>query len=293
MNDADTREPLVSIVTPCLNMGRFVEETLLSVLEQNYPRIEYLVMDGGSSDGTLEILRRYEGRLRWISQPDRGQADAVNRGFEQTSGAVFAFLNADDTYLPGAVAAAVEALAEHPEAAVAYGNAWHVAKDGGRLAPYPVEPFEPANLSRRCFICQPAAFVRREVFAASGMLDAGLRFAFDYDLWIRIARRHPMVRVDRDLATSRIHAQAKTMAETGAAMRETIGVLKRHYGYVPYNWLYGYGHQRLTHRPLAIETPKPALSSACFSMALGARYNWRHPLRYCRDIVDTARKGLA
>src|SRR5579871_3122093 len=110
--------PLVSIVTPSLNMGRFLEETILSVLEQDYPHVEYLVMDGGSSDGTLETLRRYDGRLRYISAPDSGQADAVNRGFAQTSGPIFAFLNADDTYLPGALSAVVQAFQDHPEAAV-------------------------------------------------------------------------------------------------------------------------------------------------------------------------------
>ncbi|MBZ5580034.1 MAG: glycosyltransferase [Acidobacteriia bacterium] len=287
------QEPLVSIVTPSLNMGRFLEETLRSVLDQDYPHVEYLVMDGGSTDGTLELLQQYEGRLRYISQPDRGQADAVNRGFSVTSGAIFAFLNADDTYLPGAISAAVQAFAEHPEAGVVYGDAWYVAENGSRMAPYPVEAFEAANLARRCFICQPAAFFRRQAFAAVGSLDANLRFALDYDLWIRMARRYPMVKIDRDLATSRIHGSTKTMGETGPAMRETLSVLERHFGYVPYNWVYGYGHHCLTGQPLAIETPRATLSSACYSVALGARYNWRHPLRYCRDILATAKKGLA
>ena len=287
---ASKQEPLVSIVTPCLNMGRFLEETIRSVLDQDYPHLEYLVMDGGSRDETLDILRKYEGRLRYVSEPDDGQADAVNRGFGRTTGAIFAFLNADDTYLPGAVSAAVAALAKNPEAGVAYGDAWLVAEDGSRLRRYPVEPFDPVNLARRCYICQPAAFFRRDVFAAAGMLDAALRFAHDYDLWIRIARLRPMVKVDRYLATSRLHSGAKTMAETGPAMRETIEVLQRHYGYVPYNWLYGYGHHRLTGQALALEPPRAALSSACFSLALGARYNWRHPLRYCRDILATARQ---
>jgi glycosyltransferase involved in cell wall biosynthesis len=287
------RGPLVSIVTPSFNSARFLEETIRSVLEQDYPDVEYLVMDGGSGDGTLKILERYRGRLEYISEPDRGQADAVNRGFGLTRGAIFAFLNADDAYLPGAVSSAVRAFDDHPEAAVVYGDAWYVAQDGSRIAPYPVEPFNRENLARRCFICQPAAFFRREAFAATGMLDAHLHFALDYDLWIRMARRYPMVKIDRPLATLRVHDRAKTVRETGRAMRETIAVLHRQYGYVPYNWLYGYGHHRLTGQALAIDKPRVALSSACYSVAWGARFNWRHPLRYWRDILATAREGLA
>jgi glycosyltransferase involved in cell wall biosynthesis len=293
--------PLVSIVTPSFNSGRFIDATIRSVLEQDYPNIEYLVMDGGSTDATLDILRGYErshersheGRLRYISEHDKGQASAVNRGFHMTRGSIFAFLNADDTYLPGAISTAVEAFAMHPKPAVVYGDAWHVAEDGTRISPYPVEPFDANRLARRCFICQPAAFFRREAFAASGMLDATMHFAHDYDLWIRIAHRYTMLKLDAFLATSRMHPESKTMGQTSIAMRETLELLKRHYGYVPYNWLYGYGHHRLTGQAIAIDPPRAAVRSACYSMAMGARYNWRHPLRYFRDIVATAREGLA
>ena len=108
-----SRLPLVSIVTPTFNMARFLPETIESVLSQDYPRIEYIVMDGGSTDGTVDLLRRYEGRLRWISGRDEGQADAVNKGFRLCSGEIFTFLNADDVYYPGAVNAAVRAFDEH------------------------------------------------------------------------------------------------------------------------------------------------------------------------------------
>ena len=285
-------EPLVSIVTPSFNMARFVEETIRSVLEQDYPRIEYLVMDGGSTDGTLEILRRYEGRLRYVSEPDKGQADAVNRGFALTRGPIFAFLNADDTYLPGAVSRAVRAFTEHPEAGAVYGNAWYVSEDGRPISPYPVEPFSPEALTRRCFICQPAAFLRREAFQAAGMLDPEMRFAMDYDLWIRVARRYPMKKIEADLATSRMHADNKTMRSMAEAMRETLDLLEHHYGYVPYNWLYGYTHHRRTREPVALQAPRPAVSSALVSLALGIRYNWRHPVRYFGDVLDTAREGV-
>lgn len=274
-------------------MGQFLEAAIRSVIQQDYPRVEYLVMDGGSTDGTLEILRRYEGRLRYISAPDRGQADAVNRGFQLTQGSIFAFLNADDAYLPGAISAVVQAFAQNPEAGVIYGEAWHVGEDGSRISPYPVEQFQAGRLARRCFICQPAAFIRREVFEASGMLNPDLHFALDYDLWIRIARRYPMLKIDTPLAVSRVHGENKTIRQMAVALRETLIMLKRNYGYVPFNWLYGYGHHYLTGQRLVFEAPRPAIASACLSLALGMRYNWRHPLRFCRDIFDTSREGLA
>jgi glycosyltransferase involved in cell wall biosynthesis len=287
------QQPLVSIVTPSFNMGRFIEETIRSVLDQDYPKIEYLVMDGGSTDGTLDILKHYEGRLRYISKPDRGQTDAINSGFELTRGSIFTFLNADDTLLPGAVATAVRVLEQHPDAGVVYGDAWFVDENGNRISAYPVEPYDASQLARRCFICQPAAFLRREVFASSGRLDRDLHFALDYDLWIRIAQRYSMKKIDGFLATSRMHRDNKTMREMGQMLQRTMELLRHYYGYVPYNWLYGYAYHRRTGQPIAVERPRPCAISACYSIALGAKYNWRHPLRYCRDIVSTAREGLA
>lgn len=274
-------------------MAGFIEETIVSVLDQDYPSIEYLVMDGGSTDGTLDILKRYETRLRYISEPDRGQTDAINKGFQLTQGSIFTFLNTDDTLLPGAVATAVRALQENSDAGVVYGDAWFVAEDGRRISRYPVEPYDASKLARRCFICQPAAFMRREVFAASGMLDPDRHFALDYDLWIRIAQRYSMKKIEAFLATSRMHPGNKTIRDMEQMLRRTMELLSRHYGYVPYNWLYGYSYHRFTGRSIAVERPRPSAISACYSIALGAKYNWRHPLRYCRDIISTAREGLS
>ena len=235
--------PLVSIVTPCRNAAQFIGETVRSVLDQDYPDIEYLIMDGASTDNTVELLAPYRTRLRVASAPDRGQADAVNRGFAQTRGAIFAFLNADDLYHPGAIRAVVEAFAAHPEAAAVYGEARYIDESGRPVGKYPVEPFDRVLFERRCYICQPAAFVRHDAFRACGMLDAHLRYAMDYDFWIRLSASYPMLKIDRELADSRLHASSKTLAEMPAAMLEAIEVLRRHYGYVPYNWLYGYAHR--------------------------------------------------
>lgn len=282
----------MSIVTPCLNAAPFLEEALESVLGQDYPNVEYMVMDGGSTDGSVEILKRYSGRVRVVVEKDGGQADAVNRGFALCSGQIFSFLNADDIYLPGAIAAVVRGFEANPGAEVVYGGAWHTGAGGERIGAYPVEDFDGARLGRRCYLCQPATFVRSAAFASAGKLDASLRFALDYDLWIRLAKRGRFARIGEDLACSRLHANAKTVAQTAAAMQETMTVLQRHYGYVPYNWLYGYTHHRLTGQVLAAEVPRANWSSAFYSAAMGARYNWRHPLRYLSDIASTAKEGL-
>jgi glycosyltransferase involved in cell wall biosynthesis len=277
------RLPLVSIVTPCLNSARFLEETILSVLGQDYPRIEYIVMDGGSQDGTLEILRRYEASLRWNSAPDRGQADAVNRGFLQSSGEIFAFLNADDLLLPGAVSAAVRGLAENLGAAGVYGEAWHVDESGGTLGRYETEDFDVARFQTTCFICQPAAFLRREAFQGVGMLDPALEYALDYDLWIRVARTGKLVRTGEFLAASRMHRATKTLRNRREVYREAALVVKRHFGYVPFAYAYGWACARLDSRDGFLE-PVPA-SVAKYSLALvwGTLTNPRHPFRFWKE----------
>ena len=239
------REPravtqLITVVTPCLNAERFLDDTIRSVLEQDYTRIEYIVMDGGSTDRTLDILRKYEGKLRWLSGPDRGAADAVNRGFALGKGEILAFLNADDLYHPGAVSAAVRHLRENPEAAGVYGDAWWIDENGARIAPYPVRDFDRELLERECFICQPASFFRRHPFESIGGLDPDLRLTFDYELWLRLTRTYPLRRIDAPLADSRMHRANKTLGQRGGVFRETFQVLKRDCGYVPFSWIYAW-----------------------------------------------------
>src|SRR5215212_477191 len=181
-------QPLVTIVTPSLNQRQFIEATIRSVLDQDYPTIEYLVMDGGSTDGTLDILRRYEDRLTWVSMPDGGQAEAINRGWRRGRGEVLAWLNSDDIYLPGAVSAAVACLRAHPQVAGVYGDCDYIDEHGRTIDTHPTTPFDYATMlqTARAPIPQPATFLRQVAVESVNYLDARLTMLLDFDLWIRL-----------------------------------------------------------------------------------------------------------
>lgn len=224
--------PLVSIVTPSFNQGRWIEEAIRSVLDQDYPRLEYLVMDGGSRDGTLEVLRRYEGRLAWTSGPDGGQAQALRTGFARTRGDILAWLNADDAYRPGSIARAVAAFAAHPEAGMVFGNAEFMDAGGRPLGPAAqVMSFADARCLLQLGDCvvQPAAFFRRAAYEAVGGLDAGLYWTMDYDLWLRLAQHGPAVHLDETLARVRCTPTTKT-ASGGWKRLAEIEQVARHHG---------------------------------------------------------------
>jgi glycosyltransferase involved in cell wall biosynthesis len=226
-----TDQPLISIITPSLNQGAFIADAVDSVLAQEEARVEHLVVDGGSTDGTLDVLRRYGERVRWISEPDGGQADAINKGVALTRGAIVGWLNADDVYAPNALARAARELREHPDAALVYGRAEFIDRSGALLGPCAqVEPFDLDRLIHQLdFIVQPAAFFRRDAFLAAGGLDAGLRYCLDYDLWIRLALRSPVRYVPEVLARARVYPETKT-ASGGLERLDEIERMIRRYG---------------------------------------------------------------
>lgn len=284
--------PLVSVVTPSYNMARFLEETIQSVLSQDYPSLEYLVIDGGSTDGTLEMLRKYEGRLHYQSRPDLGQANAINSGFLQSRGAIFAYLNADDTYLPGAVATAVRHLRANPGHAGVYGEAHHVDEEGKMLGRYPTREFDAGLLKNECFICQPTVFLRREAFAEAGLMDEGLQLALDYDLWIRIAKRGTLLKLDQYLATSRMHRGSKTLSQRRGVYRERIHVVQQHYGYVPFGCIYGYACSLLDKRDGFFEPVPPSAAKYALSFGYGSYRNARHLLRFWKEWFEAGLDAL-
>jgi glycosyltransferase involved in cell wall biosynthesis len=243
------------------------------VLGQDYPRIEYLVMDGGSTDDTAGILKRYEGRLTWVSEKDQGTADAINKGFERTSGEIFTYVNADDLLLPGAVSAAVRALQSFPEAAGVYGNAWWIDESGTQLAAYPVKDFNPRLFEAECFICQPASFVRREAFQNLGGLDPGLTLTFDYEFWMRFSRLYSLQRIEEPLACSRMHASNKSLGHKKEVFEETFTILRRQYGYIPFSWVYSYLCFLADGRDQFFEPIRPSLPRYAQSLPRGLVLN--------------------
>ncbi len=198
--------PRVSVVTPSYNQGRTIEATVRSVLAQDYPAIEHLVMDAASTDGTVAVLRRlaaqHPGRVRFVSEADRGQTHALNKAVAQTSGDVIGWLNSDDTFAPGAVRAAVEFFGEHPDVDLLYGDANFIDAADRHIARCAhVEPFDFNRLVHYTdFIVQPAAFFTRRAFGAVGGGDESLHYAMDYDLFLKIASRFGVAYLPRVLA---------------------------------------------------------------------------------------------
>jgi len=232
---AETR-PKVTVVIPSFNQGRFIGEAIDSILDQDYPNLEILVMDGGSTDVTLDILRGYGVRIRFESGPDGGQADALNRGFGQATGEIVSWLNSDDRLCPGAVARAVTALEGDPEAGFVYGEGELIAEDGHRLCRFPgTRKFDLWTLIRVSdFIMQPTVFICREALEQVGGLDASLHFGMDWDLWIRLASRYPVVFVPEVLAQTREYQSAKTSSGGFRRLRELRKILAR-YGAGPWS----------------------------------------------------------
>lgn len=219
--------PLVSIVTPSLNQGPFVEQAIESVLEQDYPRIEHIVVDGGSTDETLDVLRRYP-QLTWVSEPDGGQAHAINKGFRMASGDVFGWLNADDFYLPGAVSAVVAALRE-TGAALVHGGWRKVDEQGRRLRDVSPVTFDyRLQLEVRNAVAQPGSFFTREAFEAVGGVDERYRYALDYELWLKLGARYRVAHVERVLAAYRYHPASKTVDEPQGFWPETWRAAREH-----------------------------------------------------------------
>lgn len=225
-------QPLVTIVTPSYNQGRFIRATIESVLAQDYPHIEYIILDAVSTDETARIAAEYAGRLEFISEKDRGQSHAINKGFQRARGEIVAWINSDDTLLPGAVSRAVAALAAHPEAAASYGEGYLMDEEGFATCRFPhTQPFDLWRLINVSdYILQQSVFFRRSAVEAVGWIREDLHYAMDWDLLIRLGLRWPLHYEPAYFGCLREYAAAKTSAGGGKRAREILNMLREHSG---------------------------------------------------------------
>jgi len=209
-------KPLVSIITPSFNQAKFLEQTITSVLNQDYPNLEYLVVDGGSVDGSQDIIKKHAAKLKWwVSEPDRGQADAINKGFQRARGEYVAWLNSDDYYLPDAISKVVNVFQSHPDLSLVYGNVLAVNGSGNIINHLRYQQWKLEDLMKFNIIGQPSVFIRRAYLQKSGLLNLSYQYLLDHQLWLRLALQAPMIYLPEELSAARFHSQSKSMAKAG------------------------------------------------------------------------------
>ena len=215
-----------SIITPSFNQADFLEETIISVLGQSYPQVEYAVVDGASTDGSVGIIEKHSEHLAWwLSELDAGQADAINKGFSRATGEIIAWLNSDDVYLPEALAIVAEIFEQNPAAGIVYGDVLSIDGKGNpinvqRFAPYGLDDLMAFNI-----ISQPGVFMRRSVLEQAGYLDENYHFLLDHQLWLRMSQLAPIVYTPQILAKARYHADAKNIAHAEKFGQEAFKIL--------------------------------------------------------------------
>lgn len=225
--------PKISIVTPSYNQAQFIEETICSVLLQDYPNLEYIIIDGDSTDGSVEIIKKYETQLAyWVSEPDRGQSHAINKGWQRATGEIVAWLNSDDTYEPGAIRKVASFMQNNPEVDMVYGKCFYIDKESLIVAPFQHQEFNVSKMiqDHRWYIPQQTVWLRRCILDKVGLLDEGLHFKMDRDLYIRIGLNGKVVKLPIHLANFRTHEDAKSTLRNDIKAWQDFKLIRRRYG---------------------------------------------------------------
>jgi len=232
--------PRISIITPSFNQGRFIRQTIDSVLSQNYPNLEYIVMDGGSTDSTLSILRSYGSKVIWESKKDKGQSDALNKGFKRASGEIIAYLNSDDVYLPNTLFTVGEYFLEHQKAMWVTGDYFIIDADNKKIQSYVVSYKKylrnKPSFARLCvanYIIQPSTFWRSSLFREIGYFNESFRYCMDYDFWMRIISKYPLHVLPRHFSLFRIHNTSKGGSQYKMQFQEEHQVVVKYTNNIP------------------------------------------------------------
>lgn len=233
----------LSVITPSYNQGQFIERTIQSVLMQKVPGLEYIVVDGASTDNTVEILKKYDSKIKWISEPDKGQTHAINKGFAMTQGDIVGWLNSDDVYYPDSLNTICDFFASHPEVDVVYGEANHIDEQDSIIEKYQTESWNIERLKDVCYICQPAVFLRRSAYEKFGQLNESLQYCMDYEYWLRLATKGAnFYYLNQLIAGSRLHSATKTLGSRVKVHKEINDMFKRYFNKVPERWIGNYAH---------------------------------------------------
>lgn len=297
--------PRVGIVTPSLDQAQFLEETIRSVLLQGYPDLEYIIMDGGSNDGSVDIIRKYEPWLaHWVSEADEGQTQAINRGWSRASGRLLAYINSDDSYLPGAVATAARASSSSPPAGLIYGSAIVLDEAGRKLRIWEARPFTlRAMLTFGNVVPQSASFYSRSALESVGWLDEKWRMIMDYDLSLRVGMRMPSVCLSETIATFRDHPASRSRTLFASMAREVTQLVSdlEHSGQtLPQDWE---GIRQTTLSRIQYEWAMSCLINAPDdgteaarhlrnSLRLDPRYSLRRPIQTSYALKEIVRRSL-
>jgi len=239
--------PRISVIMPSYNHRRFIARSIDSVLDQRYPDLELIVVDGGSIDGTVEVLKQYGEKLRWISEKDAGQADAINKGLRMATGAIVAYLNSDDVYAPGALHRIAEHFRSHPETRWLTGKC-RIIDEQDREMRRPITAYKNCLLRRFSYslllvtnpISQPSTFWRRDVIDEIGFFDTKEHYVMDYDYWLRIGKKYPLTVLEEYLAEFRVYTSSKTSSAFLTSFRQELEVAKKHSssrGLLALHWL--------------------------------------------------------
>ena len=228
---------MVTVCVPSFNQGRFLDDALASIFQQNVP-VEVFVLDGGSTDNSVEIIKKWGPKLAgWRSHPDGGQAAAINEGIALGQAPYVCWLNSDDWFMQGGLSILIDVLQKHPAAAAAYGRCWNFIEKSRKRYPVWVEQFSERRLALRCIISQPATLIRRTAWNAIGGVDTGMHMAMDYDLWWRLFKQFgPLMFVEDFVAVNREHEDTKTRNFRRRHYSEAISVVRKYYGSVPLKW---------------------------------------------------------